>query len=67
MTKDVNMQHMTMKEYVSIAILGELITKESVWKSMGTGDTTPQQVVEQSFHWAELWMLQREVQNGKVS
>jgi hypothetical protein len=66
MTKDINMQHMTMKEYVSIAILGELITKESVWESMGKGDTTPLDVVKQSFHWAELWMLAREERNAET-
>ena len=59
MTKDINMQHMTMREYVSIAILGELSTKEEIWKALAEGTTDAKAVVKQSFAWADIWMMVR--------
>jgi len=66
MTKDINMQHMTMREYVSIAILGELSTKQEIWQALGDGTTDAKAVVKQSFAWADIWMQVREERNAKT-
>ena len=65
-TKDVNMQHMTMKEYVAIAILTELATKDAVLKMIGEKETTATKVVESAFNWAEVFMQVRASRNAKT-
>ena len=66
MTKEINMQHMTMREYVSIAILSEMTTKKEIWEALGEGTTDAKAVVKQSFAWADVWMLVREERNAKT-
>lgn len=58
-TQDINMQHMTMKEYVAIAILTELAGKDAVLKMIGEKETTATKVVESAFNWAEAFMQVR--------
>ena len=65
-TKDVNMQHMSMKEYVAIAILTELATKDAVLKMIGEKETTATKVVESAFNWAEVFMEVRASRNAKT-
>lgn len=65
-TKDVNMQHMSMKEYVAIAILTELATKDAVLKMIGEKETTATKVVESAFNWAEAFMQVRASRNAKT-
>ena len=65
-TKDVNMQHMSMKEYVAIAILTELATKDAVLKMIGEKETTATKVVESAFNWAEVFMQVRASRNAKT-
>jgi len=66
MIKDVNMQHMTMKEYVCIAVLTELATKDAVLKMIGEGETTATKVVESCFNWADIYMQVREARNAQT-
>ncbi len=66
MTKDINMQHMSMKEYVSIAILSEMTTKPEIWEALAEGTTDAKAVVKQSFAWADIWMQVREERNAKT-
>jgi len=66
MTQDVNMQHMSMKEYVAIAMLTELATKDAVLKMIGDGDTTATKVVQSCFNWADIFMSVREARNAKT-
>jgi hypothetical protein len=66
MIKDVNMQQMTMKEYVCIALLTELATKDAVLKLIAEGETTATKVVESCFNWADIFMLVREARNAKT-
>jgi hypothetical protein len=66
MTQDVNMQHMSMKEYVAIAILTELSTKDAVLKMIGDKETTATKVVESCFNWADIFMVVRESRNAKT-
>jgi hypothetical protein len=66
MTQEVNMQHMTMREYVSIAILGEMTTKPEIWEALADGTTDAKAVVKQSFAWADVWMMVREERNAKT-
>jgi hypothetical protein len=66
MTQDINMQHMTMKEYVAIAILTELATKDAVLKMIGDNETTPTKVVESAFNWGEIFMQVRAARNAKT-
>lgn len=66
MTKDINMQHMSMKEYVSIAILSEMTTKPEIWEALAKGTTDAKAVVKQSFAWADIWMQVREERNAKT-
>jgi hypothetical protein len=40
MTKDINMQHMTMREYVAVAMLSELGSKDAVLKMISEGEIT---------------------------
>ena len=65
-TKDVNMQHMSMKEYVAIAILTELATKDAVLKMIGEKETTATKVVESAFNWSEAFMQVRASRNAKT-
>jgi hypothetical protein len=60
MIKDVNMQHMTMREYVAIAMLTELGSKDAVLKLISEGDITSVNVIETSFAWADNFMKVRE-------
>ena len=57
--KDINMQHMTMTEYVSIAILSEYSSMPTMVKAIDEGRFTPKELVENCFKWADLWMLDR--------
>ena len=66
MTHDINMQHMSMKEYVAIAILTELAGKDAVLKMIGDGETTATKVVESAFNWAEAFMQVRATRNVKT-
>ena len=66
MIKDVNMQHMTMTEYVAVAMLSELATKEAVLKMITSGEATSSSVVETCFAWAEVFMKVREKRNAKT-
>jgi hypothetical protein len=66
MTKDPNMQHMTMKEYVSIAMLGEYAVMPSMVKAIDEGIITPRELIENCFRWADLWMMVREERNAKT-
>ena len=65
-TKDINMQHMSMKEYVAIAILTELAGKDAVLKMIGEKETTATKVVESAFNWAEAFMQVRATRNAKT-
>ena len=66
MTHDINMQHMSMKEYVAIAILTELAGKDAVLKRIGEKETTATKVVESAFNWAEAFMQVRATRNAKT-
>jgi hypothetical protein len=66
MTHDINMQHMSMKEYVAIAILTELAGKDAVLKMIGEKETTATKVVESAFNWAEAFMQVRATRNAKT-
>jgi len=66
MTPDINMQHMSMKEYVAIAILTELATKDAVLKMIGEKETTATKVVESAFNWGEVFMEVRANRNAKT-
>ena len=58
--KDINMQHMTMREYVAIAMLTELGSKDAVLKLISEGNITSVNVIETSFAWADNFMKVRE-------
>ena len=66
MINDVNMQHMTMTEYVAIAMLSELATKDAVLKMIGDKETTASKVVESCFNWADIYMAVRAKRNAKT-
>jgi len=66
MTTDINMQHMTMKEYVAVAMLSELANAESTRKAIARRDTTSHEVVSVCFAWAEVFMEVREQRNAKT-
>jgi hypothetical protein len=66
MTNDINMQHMTMREYVAVAMLSELATKDAVLKMIGDGETTASKVVESCFNWADIFMHVRAERNAKT-
>lgn len=66
MIKDVNMQHMTMTEYVAIAMLTELGSKDAVLKMVADGEVTSTKVVEICFNWADVFMKVREERNAKT-
>ena len=65
-TQDINMQHMSMKEYVAIAILTELAGKDAVLKMIGEKETTATKVVESAFNWAEAFMQVRAARNANT-
>ena len=60
MIKDANMQHMTMTEYVSIAILTESTGSATMRKGIAEGLINEVDVVKEAFEWADLWMKIRE-------
>ena len=62
MTKDVSMQAMTMKEYVSVALLSDIATDETIMQAVAKKQITPEEVVDSTFDWAEIWM---EVRNKR--
>ena len=66
MTTDINMQHMSMKEYVAVAMLSELANAESTRKAIARRDTTSYEVVNVCFAWAEVFMEVREERNAKT-
>lgn len=66
MTTDINMQHMSMKEYVAVAMLSELANTESTRKAIARRDTTSYEVVGVCFAWAEVFMEVREERNAKT-
>lgn len=66
MINDVNMQHMTMTEYVAIAMLSELATKDAVLKMIGDKETTATKVVESCFNWADIYMAVRAKRNAEA-
>jgi hypothetical protein len=55
-----------MKEYVAIAILTELATKDAVLIMIGDKETTATKVVESAFNWAEAFMEVRASRNAKT-
>jgi len=66
MTQDTRMENMTMKEYIAVAMMSELATKDAVLKMIGDGDTTATKVVESCFNWADIFMSVREARNAKT-
>ena len=67
MIKDTGMQHMTMREYVAIAMLSELGSKDGVLKMISEGEVSSTKVVETCFTWADVFMKVREEQfNAKT-
>ncbi len=60
MTKDINMQHMTMREYVAVAMLTELGSKDAVLKMISEGEVSSTKVIETCFTWADNFMTVRE-------
>lgn len=66
MNDDVNMQHMTMKEYVAVAMLSELGTKDNVLKLISDGEMTATRIIESCFNWAELFMEVRKKRNAET-
>ena len=66
MIKDLNMQHLSMKEYVCIALLTEMITKDETLQLFANKEVTPQQVVHTCFDLADIWMEVREERNAKT-
>jgi hypothetical protein len=64
--KDINMQHMTMREYVAVAMLSELATKDAVLKLISEKEMTATSVVESCFNWADIFMQVREKRNAKT-
>lgn len=66
MTNNINMQHMTMTEYVAVAILSELATKDGVLKMISEGETTATRVVQSAFNWADIYMQVRTERNAKT-
>ena len=66
MIKDVNMQHMTMTEYVAVAMLSELGTKDAVLKMISNKEISAEQVVKSCFNWADIYMEVREKRNAKT-
>jgi len=63
---DPNMQHMTMTEYVAVAMLSELATKDAVLKMIGDKETTATKVIESCFNWADIFMAVRANRNAKT-
>ena len=63
MIKDVNMQHMTMTEYVAAALLGDLATDSTTQKAIVANEITAKDIVQIAFSWADLYMVVREERN----
>lgn len=53
-----------MREYVAVAMLSELATKDAVLKMITEGQVTSTKVVETCFNWADVFMKVREEQNN---
>jgi hypothetical protein len=66
MNNDVKMEHMTMREYIAVAMLSELATKDAVLKMIGDKETTAAKVIESCFNWADIFMSVRETRNAKT-
>lgn len=67
MTKqDVKMEQMTMREYIAVAMMSELATKDVILKMIGDGEMTGTSVVESCFNWADIFMAVRESRNVKT-
>jgi hypothetical protein len=64
--KDINMQHMTMTEYVAIAMLSELAFKDAVLKMIDQKEITSTKVVETCFTWADVFMQVRAERYAKT-
>ena len=58
--KDINMQHMTMTEYVAIAILTEIVSNPAIDKAITENNVLPSTVVETCFQWADVFMQVRQ-------
>jgi hypothetical protein len=59
MTKDVNMQHMTMKEYIAVAVLSEQVANQTVLQGIAKGLFSPEDIIRECFGWAEAFMKVR--------
>ena len=66
MNDNVKMEHMTMKEYIAVAMMSELATKDAVLKMISDGEITATKVVESCFNWADIFMAVRESRNAKT-
>ncbi|CAB4133006.1 hypothetical protein UFOVP252_35 [uncultured Caudovirales phage] len=66
MNDNVKMEHMTMKEYIAVAMMSELATKDAVLKMISDGEITATKVVESCFNWADIFMSVRESRNAKT-
>ena len=66
MNDNVKMEHMTMKEYIAVAMMSELATKDAVLKMISYGDLTATNIVESCFNWADIFMSVRESRNAKT-
>ena len=64
MNKDISMQHMTMTEYVAIAMMTELATKDAILRMITDGQTTSTKVIETCFTWADVFMRVRAARTG---
>lgn len=59
MIQDINMQHMTMTEYVAIAILTEIVSNPAIDKVITENKVLPSTVVETCFQWGDVFMQVR--------
>jgi hypothetical protein len=66
MNDNVKMEHMTMKEYVAVAMMSELATKDAVLKMISGGEITATKIVESCFNWADIFMSVRTERNAKT-
>lgn len=66
MNYDVKMEQMTMREYIAVAIMSELATKDAVLKMISDGEITATKIVESCFNWADIFMSVRAERNAKT-
>ena len=66
MNDNVKMEHMTMKEYIAVAMMSELATKDAVLKMISDGELSATKIVESCFNWADIFMSVRESRNAKT-